>query len=74
MYGYPYFHSDDVVLNDAYRIAVGDLAGNVVPYRGGLLEKEEFCLLAGLDYTQPWTQGTAINVWYALAFARPRAL
>lgn len=47
MYGYPYFHSDDVVLNDAYRIAVGDLAGNVVPYRGGLLEKEEFCLLAG---------------------------
>ena len=36
MYGYPYFHSDDVVLNDAYRIAVGDLAGNVVPYRGGL--------------------------------------
>ena len=39
MYGYPYFHSDDVVLNDADRIAVGDLAGNVVPYRGGLLEK-----------------------------------
>ena len=68
MYGYPYFHSDDVVLNDAYRIAVGDLAGNVVPYRGGLLEKEEFCLLAGLDYTQPWTRDTAINVWYALAF------
>ena len=71
MYGYPYFHSDDVVLNDAYRIAVGDLAGNVVPYRGGLLEKEEFCLLAGLDYTQPWTRDTAINVWYALAFADP---
>ena len=71
MYGYPYFHSDDDVLNDAYRIAVGDLAGNVVPYRGGLLEKEEFCLLAGLDYTQPWTRDTAINVWYALAFADP---
>lgn len=68
---YPYFHSDNAQLNDAFRIAVGDLSGNVVPYRGGILKKEEYCLLAGLDYSQPWTRDAAINIWYALSLSEP---
>ena len=66
---FPYFECDDKTLNDAFRIACGDVEGNVVPYRGGLLAQREPCLLAGLDYTQPWTRDAAINTWYALAMA-----
>ena len=63
----PFFVSDNKLLNEAFRIAVGDIAGNIVPYRGGVLKQEEPCLMAGLDYEQPWTRDTAINITYALA-------
>ena len=68
---YPFFNSDNEVLNTAFRIAIGDVIGNIVPYKGGVLEKEEFCLLAGLDYQQPWTRDTAINVWNAMCLIDP---
>ena len=64
---YPFFLSDCKTLNEAFRIAVGDLSGNALPYAGGLLDKEKFCLMAGLDYEQPWTRDTAINIRYALS-------
>ena len=67
MYHPPFFNSDNKTLNEAFRIAVGDIAGNIVPYDGGLLGKAAPCLMAGLDYEQPWTRDAAINVWYALA-------
>lgn len=67
MYSYPSFTSDNKTLNEAFRIAVGDIVGNILHYGGGLLSEEKPCLMAGLDYEQPWTRDTAINIWYALA-------
>lgn len=61
------FQSDDRILNKAVRVAVGDIAGNVVAFKDGLLKEEKPCLMAGLDYITPWTRDTAINVWNALA-------
>lgn len=67
MFNPPFFTSDNKTLNEAFRIAVGDIAGNIIPYKGGILDVERPCLMAGLDYEQPWTRDTAINIWYALA-------
>ncbi|ANE48592.1 hypothetical protein SY83_22470 [Paenibacillus swuensis] len=50
-------------VNKAFRIALGDMTGNIVPYEEGLLEQAEMCLMAGLDYNTPWTRDTAINTW-----------
>ena len=47
----PVFESDSKELNLAWRIAVGDIVGNIKPYQAGLLEKSEPCLVAGLDYS-----------------------
>ncbi|GLV58035.1 hypothetical protein KDH_48690 [Dictyobacter sp. S3.2.2.5] len=57
------FRSGDRALDSAFRIAVGDIAGNIVPFKDGLLEQPELSLLAGLDYNTPWTRDTAINTW-----------
>ena len=67
MFSPPFFVSDNKQLNEAFRIAVGDIAGNIVPYKGGVLKAEKPCLMAGLDYEQPWTRDTAINIACALA-------
>jgi len=71
MINYIFFESDSLELNKAYRIAVGDLVGNIMPYKDGLLEEEAPCLLAGIYYNTPWTRDTAINVWNALAILSP---
>ena len=67
----PDFKSDSNILNIAYRVAVGDIAGNISLYKSGLLEREEPCLIAGLDYNTPWTRDTSINVWNALGILSP---
>ena len=64
----PFFYSDNGVLNKAARIATGDIAGNCHPYKAGLLEEEEICLMAGLDYVTPWTRDTSINAMHAMCF------
>ena len=64
----PFFYSDNGVLNKAARIATGDIAGNCHPYKAGLLEEEEICLMAGLDYDTPWTRDTSINAMHAMCF------
>ena len=56
-------YSGDAALDQAFRIALGDLAGNIVPFKDGLLDSERAALLAGLDYDTPWTRDTAINTW-----------
>ncbi len=58
-------------MDHAWRIAIGDLAGNIQPFRDGLLESPVPCLLAGLDYDTPWTRDAAINVWNGAVFASP---
>ena len=67
----PYMETDNKLLNDAYRIAAGDIVGNIVYYQNGLLTEEKPCMIAGLDYNTPWTRDTAINVWNALSILSP---
>lgn len=45
----------------AWRAAIGDIHGNIMPWREGLLDKEEPCVMAGLFYPSPWTRDGAIN-------------
>lgn len=68
---YPSLHTDDPAVNRAYRIALGDLLGNIQPFQDGLLEEPRPVLLAGLDYDTPWTRDAAINVWNGLGLIWP---
>lgn len=58
----------------AFRIAMGDLLGNVVPYKDGLLERPVPVLLAGLDYDTPWTRDSAINAWNGASLIMPEVM
>ncbi|MCX7707362.1 MAG: hypothetical protein N2204_05085, partial [Anaerolineae bacterium] len=53
----------------AYRIATGDLLGNIQPFPVG--HDRRPVLLAGLDYDTPWTRDAAINVWNGLGLTHP---
>ncbi|MBN2303864.1 MAG: hypothetical protein JXQ72_05275 [Anaerolineae bacterium] len=50
-------------IDRAFRIALGDIASNIVPGRVGLLNTETPLLLAGLGYDTPWVRDTAITAW-----------
>jgi glycogen debranching enzyme len=58
-------------VNRAFRIALGDVIGNITPFQSGLLEKPAAAILAGLDYVTPWTRDAAINVWNACGLLLP---
>jgi glycogen debranching enzyme len=59
----PFLETDHAELNRAFRIALGDIAGNIFPDRAGLMPNEGPCFRAGLDYPQQWTRDNAINTW-----------
>lgn len=59
----PSLNSGDETIDKAFRIALGDMLGNCVPFKDGLLKEKKPVLLAGLDYDTPWTRDTAINTW-----------
>ena len=69
---YPGLHTNDSIVNRAYRIALGDLAGNIQPFQDGLLETPQPVMLAGLDYDTPWTRDAAINVWNGVGLIWPQ--
>jgi glycogen debranching enzyme len=50
-------------MDRAFAIALGDIAGNIHPYRAGLLEEASPVLMAGGGYNEPWTRDAAINTW-----------
>ena len=52
-------------INRAYRLATANLASNILPFKDGILEKEEPVIIAGLGYSTPWTRDAAINTWNA---------
>ena len=52
-------------INDAYRLAIATLSANILPFKDGILEKEENVIIAGLGYETPWTRDAAINTWNA---------
>ena len=66
-----YFNCDDEVLTKAYQIAFADIAGNVHPYKAGVLASQVNCLMAGGDYDTPWTRDASINVWNGYALMNP---
>ena len=68
---FPYLKTDNKKINDAYRLAVANLAANILPFKDGVLEKESPVIIAGLGYTTPWTRDAAINTWNAGGFICP---
>jgi hypothetical protein len=60
----PDLEISETLLDRAFRIAVGDLTGNINLFRDGLLDSPAPCILAGLDYNTPWTRDAAFNTWY----------
>ena len=69
--GIPSLQTDNGTLNYAFRIAIGDLLGNVAPYESGLLEGPAPVVYAGLDYGKPWTRDASINAWNAASLLIP---
>lgn len=61
-------------IDRAFRIAMGDMLGNVIHYKSGLLEKPAPCLVAGLSYPDPWTRDTAFNTWNGAGLLIPEAM
>lgn len=61
-------------LDLAFQIAMGDLCGNIVPFRAGILKDDKPCLMAGLDYRGPWTRDAAINTWNACGLLFPEVM
>jgi glycogen debranching enzyme len=59
----PHLVTGDRELDHAWRIALGDLAGNIIPFQDGILNDPAPVLMAGLDYDSPWTRDAAINTW-----------
>ena len=59
----PVLRTNHTNINKAFRIAIGDLMTNIQPFKDGLLENEDFTILAGLNYEKPWTRDASINVW-----------
>lgn len=61
----PSLITDNKKINDAYRLAIANIAANILPFKDGILEKEEKVFIAGLGYVTPWTRDAAINTWNA---------
>lgn len=70
---FPFLQSSNPLLWGAYRVAVGDLAGNIALFQDGLLDRPAPCILAGLEYQTPWTRDTAINIWNGAGLLAPEA-
>ena len=70
---FPFLQSSNPLLWGAYRVAAGDLAGNIALFQDGLLERPAPCILAGLEYQTPWTRDTAINIWNGAGLLAPEA-
>jgi glycogen debranching enzyme len=71
---WPFLITGDREIDSAFRIALGDIAGNIVPLQDGLLETESPVLLAGLGYERPWTRDTAFNIWNGASLLHPRVM
>lgn len=68
----PSLTTDNRSINDAYRIAIGDLVGNVRPLKSGLLKRPVPVILAGLEYDTPWTRDASINSWNGASLIIPQ--
>ncbi len=71
MYHLPYLTTDNQTINQAYRMAIANVVGNIALFQDGILEQECPCILAGLGYDTPWTRDTAINIWNGMGLLTP---
>ncbi len=69
---FPYLITDNKDINTAYRLAVANLAANILLFKDGILEEEKPVIIAGLGYKTPWTRDAAINTWNAGALICPQ--
>ncbi len=60
-------------LSKVFSIAVGDIASNLKPFKGGLLPDSQTCLYAGLDYYGPWARDGALSISNGMAMLAPAA-
>jgi len=67
---FPTLRCGNTAVERAYRIAAGDLLGNIQPFPVGGGYRP--VVLAGLDYDTPWTRDAAINVWNGLGLTHPQ--
>ena len=65
--------TDHDQIQQAAGIALQDINLNLQPYQGGILPEPQTCLLAGGNYTHPWTRDAGYNTWYGLALVDPQA-
>jgi glycogen debranching enzyme len=63
--------SENNKITRAFRIAVGDLATNILPCNLGLIDGSADAVMAGLDYDFPWTRDAAINSWNGVSLIFP---
>jgi glycogen debranching enzyme len=57
----PHLATSDQSVNEAFRTAMGDLLGNVMPMHRGLLEERSRVIFAGLHYNSPWARDASVN-------------
>jgi glycogen debranching enzyme len=69
----PCLKTNNPAVNEAFRMAIGDLMGNVALFKDGLLDKPAPVVLAGLHYDTPWTRDAAINSWNGASIIVPEA-
>ncbi|MGC8638506.1 MAG: MGH1-like glycoside hydrolase domain-containing protein [Isosphaeraceae bacterium] len=67
----PTLHLDHGAAQEAFRIAIGDLLGNVSLFKDGLLNRPVPVILAGLHYDTPWTRDASINAWNGASLLMP---
>ncbi|MDD5687544.1 MAG: hypothetical protein PHE88_06905 [Elusimicrobia bacterium] len=59
----PNLKTGNIIIDSAFRIAIGDIVGNIVQFKDGLLKEEKPVFLAGLEYDVTWTRDSAVNSW-----------
>jgi glycogen debranching enzyme len=67
----PSLETDNSTLNEAFRIAIGDLLGNVSNRYDSGMRGGRSVILAGLNYDTPWTRDAAINAWNGASLIMP---
>lgn len=63
--------TDHEEVGKAFRVALGDYLGNILPWSSSPDRKPVHCILAGLDYDKPWTRDASLNSWFAGSLLTP---
>lgn len=63
--------TDNDKINFAYYTAISDLTASIKPIKSGLLETEKPVIIAGSDYSTPWTRDGSINIMNAGGYLDP---